>query len=563
MAQSFGAAILVTTLFVGLVAATSHAATPLDTAEQYYDDKKWDEALEAFDAITKQNPHHGFPWFRKARILLIKKRYSEAIEAYLECEQLGFSPKWTAIGLGFSHMGLEEVDEAARWFEKAVTIDPSMIGELPGYSEHLKPFLGPKRYTSIFGPEADESWSRVEGWRADLDFLYKVLKRSHYDFDVKTPQRTWDERVRELREQVPSLDDHEMALELAKIAALAGDGHTHLWPQFSERFSFHVLPLLLYPFEDGVFIRAAAPEYAELAGAKVIRIGAIPIEDLAEGVAEYHGHENPMHNRLLLPFELSTVEVLKQLGATDSADRVEITVEDGSGQQTSAVVESMAFRDPFHPKLSAPGWVSMNQDAEAELPLWLRNPEDVYWFKYLDRERIVYFHYDQIRHKEAESFDAFTDRLFDLVASHPGSAMVIDLRMNDGGSSDIYPPLVRKILAHPEINRKGQLFTIIGRTTYSAAMNLAADLESWTETLFVGEPTGSSPNFIGENKFFELPYSRLRVSVSDRYHQRAGSSTDKRIWIAPDLAAPMTARDFAENRDPAMNAILDYLRALR
>ena len=90
-------------------------------------------------------------------------------------------------------------------------------------------------------------------------------------------------------------------------------------------------------------------------------------------------------------------------------------------------------------------------------------------------------------------------------------------------------------------------------------MNLAVELESWTETLFVGEPTGSSPNFIGENKYFTLPYSGLRVSVSDRYHQRSGS-TDRRIWIAPDLIAEMSSEAFRKNEDPAMEAIKTYLR---
>ena len=185
-----------------------------------------------------------------------------------------------------------------------------------------------------------------------------------------------------------------------------------------------------------------------------------------------------------------------------------------------------------------------------------------YWFEYLENEQLVYFQYNRIVDDEGEPFGTFIERMFTFIEEHPVKALLIDIRMNDGGNSDLYPVLITHLIRHPEINQTGSLFTIIGRRTYSAAMNLAVDLEYWTNTLFVGEPTGSSPNFVGENKLFTLPNSKLRVSVSDRYHQRgASNSTDKRIWIAPHLPAELTAADFRNNVDPVLQAIRSYLAA--
>ena len=134
--------------------------------------------------------------------------------------------------------------------------------------------------------------------------------------------------------------------------------------------------------------------------------------------------------------------------------------------------------------------------------------------------------------------------------------LVVDLRHNGGGSSDLYKPLIQKILAS-EINKKGQLFGIIGRVTFSAAMNFTTDLEYWTNVTRVGEPTSSSPNFIGESRIFHLPYSNLRISLSDRMHQGgAGSSADRRIWVAPEIAIPLSSTEFAKGVDPAMDWIL-------
>ena len=559
-------------LHVGLVAAFVHpvlSATPtsLETAERYFDEGRWEEALTAFEFLTEENPYQGRLWWKKGQVLYQLKRYEEAIEAYLEANRLGHWPKWTAASLGFCYKALGEVEQSAHWFARSTSIDPSMMEELPRYSKtSLRTFLGAERAAVVFGPEADPDGSRVDRWRTDLAFLRDVLVRSHFDYDVRTSAEIWESRFAELYERIPDLEDHAIALELGRFAALAGDGHTNIWPQFSDGFSFLMLPLLLYPFEDGIFVRAAPPEYADLVGARLVSLGGVPTETLIEGASAFHGHDNPMHTLLQLPFILSTLEVLTLQGAATSVGGVEIAVQKPTEALVSRFVEARpwkeTFPEAFGAKLDASAWVRMNDGAEAPTPLWLRQPQDIYWFEELEDEGIIYFHYDQIHDKPDLPFEAFVERLFALVRTKPGTAMVIDLRMNDGGSSALYPPLVKQVLTHPEINQHGRLFTIIGRMTYSAAMNLAVDLEHWTETLFVGEPTGSSPNFIGENKSFTLPNSGLRVSVSDRYHQRAGS-TDKRIWIAPDLVAEMTSGDFARNHDPALEAIREFLAERR
>ena len=113
------------------------------------------------------------------------------------------------------------------------------------------------------------------------------------------------------------------------------------------------------------------------------------------------------------------------------------------------------------------------------------------------------------------------------------------------------------MIACPKINKRGKLFIVIGRRTFSAAQNAATLLERHTEAIFVGEPTGSSPNFIGEGVSFTLPYGNVFVSLSDLYWQ-SGWPRDRRKWIAPLLYTPPSFAAYRVNRDPAMEAILDY-----
>jgi hypothetical protein len=96
---------------------------------------------------------------------------------------------------------------------------------------------------------------------------------------------------------------------------------------------------------------------------------------------------------------------------------------------------------------------------------------------------------------------------------------------------------------------------VIGRLTFSAAVNLAADLERHTETIFVGEPTAAPPNHYGETQRLILPSSGISILYSSLYWQ-SGRPDDQREWIEPALPAPLSSGDYAANRDPALEAIL-------
>jgi tetratricopeptide (TPR) repeat protein len=78
-----------------------------------------------------------------------------------------------------------------------------------------------------------------------------------------------------------------------------------------------------------------------------------------------------------------------------------------------------------------------------------------------------------------------------------------------------------------------------------------------TDTLFIGEPTASSPNHYGDNAPLLLPNSKLTVRLSTLWWQEMDPD-DTRAWQAPDLAAELTFAGYRSGRDPAMDLILHY-----
>lgn len=262
----------------------------------------------------------------------------------------------------------------------------------------------------------------------------------------------------------------------------------------------------------------------------------------------------------MAPLYLARVEVLDALGVSKGLESVEVTVADASGQPTRVAVKPVPLSQVgWHGEHPA-NWVDMSREAQAPAPLWRRDPERFFTLEYLEPQQIVYAGFRAVLDEDHETVDQFSQRVIDLAESKPLRALVIDVRTNSGGNNFLGRVFFERLQASQVINQEGRLFVITGRETFSACQNFCNWLDLRTPARFVGEPTGSRPNFVGEGNPIMLPYCGLTVNASSRYWQDSVSE-DQRPWIAPDLAAEMTSEDYRTNRDPALEAIVEYLDA--
>ncbi len=235
---------------------------------------------------------------------------------FKQCQNTGYADRQVARGLGWSYAFKNDPAQAAYWFEQLITADPSWLERLRGDAT-LQKALGAKLHARVFGPELPLNISRVEGWRTDLAFLTKTLFGSHYNINIKTPSEVWSAKIKKVHDSIPKLTDKEVALELMKLTALAGDGHTYVVPQISESLNYHLLPVLIYPFKDGFFIRWGSG-YSNLVEMRVLNIEDKSIEQLIAETDAFQGHDNNLHHKWLAPVYLGMVEILKMLRETDS-----------------------------------------------------------------------------------------------------------------------------------------------------------------------------------------------------------------------------------------------------
>src|SRR3954469_731590 len=389
---------------------------------------------------------------------------------------------------------------------------------------------------------------KSKAWREDLDFLAEELPKRHVNLFHTMSQAQFAQAVSGLRERIPVLARHQVIVELARIIALIGDGHSRLDLSDGPQVAFRRYPLRLYLYSDGLFVQAS--DDAQALGARVVTVGDTPIAQAYARVRELVARDNEVWVQHVAPSLLVVPEVLHSLDLIADMQRARLTIEQPNQARTTIELQPCTSDAPVK-------WIDAAEQADAPLPLWLRAPENNFWFTYLSDSDTLYVQYNAVRDKPEETVAEFFDKVFTFADARQIDRFILDIRRNGGGNGYLNQPIIHGLIKRDRINQPGKLFTIIGRGTYSAALMLTDDLEKHTKTLFVGEPTGASPNMYGDAEKIVLPNSALEIWAS-ALHWVYSEPRDNRPWIAPDIPAALASDDYRARRDPALDAILRY-----
>jgi len=409
------------------------------------------------------------------------------------------------------------------------------------------------------GVHADEpapSMNRAD-WAADLDTLYTAMKTIHPNLHHKTDAATMDGAVAALHKQIATDSWPQYVTGLYRLLALVGDGHTTFYPVPAAGPGFDTrLPILTDVFADGVHVTAADAPYRDAVGGKVVAIDGRPMVEVAQTLMPYWAHENERWVVRWMPLIFSRPGYLHGTGIADGAisDPVVFRIEKDGRTRDFAVTPLPASVDSQRRKSS---WVHARDEAGIAHPTPLHGKDVPFDFTYLADKRAVYAVYRECADSDKETVAAFADRLFKFVDSNPVDKLIIDVRDNGGGDNYLNQPIILGMI-RSKVDRPGHLFVLTGRRTFSAAQNFVADAERLTEAIFVGEPTGSSPNLYGDAKQMELPHTHLHPMVATIYWELS-DPRDKRGWIFPDVPVPETFADYLAGRDAALEAALAYV----
>jgi hypothetical protein len=521
----------------------------LARAEMKTTAQEWTEAAALWEKLVEMNPPMPRFWDQLAQARKSAKDYRKAIPAFEKALELGAGyPFNAAYSIACCHAMLGEKEQALKWLERSLELGFRYLQQVRT-DEDLKSLHGDPRFTELAALDDVSKMSRDEGLRYDLWFLARELKRIHYNPYKHVTREEFDAYVKKLYDEIPKLTDPQVEVGIRKLMRMMGDGHTRIGPA-PDQISHLFVPAEFYLFTEGLFIVSAKPKHADLVGAQILRIGAHNVDHVMEAVDPVISQDNKMWPKALAPGTvMRNPRLLNGLGLIPEPDKMEITIHDAAGRTRTVILTA-----EMGPMVGGP---HIRKDATLPEPLYLKNRRANYWFEYLPEHKTVYFQYNAVADDPKEPLPKFCDRLFKFINENDVERLVIDMRWNGGGNNFLNRPIVQGLIRNDKINQRDKLFVIVGRQTFSAAMNGAAEIERQTNAIFVGEPTGSSPNFVGESVGFSLPYSKMQGTISDLYWQ-SSVAMDHRTWIAPLLYAPPSFELYRANRDPAMEAILRY-----
>lgn len=378
---------------------------------------------------------------------------------------------------------------------------------------------------------------RNEKWFQDITFLQKALPDKHKNLFFKINKEDFHEQIETLKSDIPNLNDDELTVTLSKIIASVGDAHTRV--NFD---SNKIFPFGFFLFKEGIYCINTTEAYRNALNKRLIKVNGIDVEDVLIELNKIVPSENEWHFRSQVTKYLIIPQVLKGLHLLEG-NEMEFTFADSKGelQIIKAIPENSRDIQTIAPK------------DNSELPLYLRNRNENYWFEYLQEDKVLYVNYNVCANSPDLSFRVFTEKVFATTPDNPVEKLVIDLRNNGGGNSLIFRPFLKKIQNHSRLNDPERLFVVIGRSTFSSAILNAIELKNSTKATFIGEPTGGKPNHYGEVRIMQLTNIGLSVTYSTNYFNY--SKVDSESFI-PDILLEPSFDDYYHGKDAVMESIL-------
>jgi hypothetical protein len=379
--------------------------------------------------------------------------------------------------------------------------------------------------------------SSVTPWQDDLAYLVQQMPLLHSLPYPGISLAEFNRNAADLSARAPTLSDPQIRTGLQALVASINDPHTTV--SWGSPSPFQFLPVTFYWFDEGMIVTAVPAQYQDLLGGKLISIGKVGFDDAIQRLTPLAAHDNDQWIKATIPgSQLVNTDFLFATGIIDNTDGAQIQVQMPSGDVVTDYVQAA----PAGPRINV---------YQGSLPLARQHTDRNYWATFLDGGATVYFQYNSCMEDPRQASADFLQQLDGMLAQNGVRRLIVDMRNNSGGLATILDPWIAKIAAS-RFNAPDRLYVMVGRATFSAAMEATDLFHDTTSATFVGEPTGAKPRFLLRRGDFALPYFGIRVSYSNGVE----GAKDYGSALIPDIQVPVTSADYMNGADPALDAIL-------
>ena len=510
-------------------------------ARALYESREWAALEPLAEQLVRDYPRDPENWLMLGRARSRLSKWAEAAPAWEKAGPLN----WYRIA--YTH--LQQGDRRA-----ALDVLRQTIFERRGFFRtelfdwpEFQPLHSEPEFMEMIGRPDTSGWTREQGWAYDVDFLYHETWRVNPDFRGLPMPAEVTRRYEQLKRDIPRLSDEEIFVRMEQMLAPLHQGHVALWAPPGNRY----LPLRFYAFPDGLYVIESAD--AGLYGSRVVAFGDVPADEALRRLAGTLSVDGDMQY-LWGVSRLAETAYLKGLGLAGSADSVRLTVQGRDGRTRAVTLATHAWEpEGRQDRLVAPAGVPA--------PLYLRQiaGQQMHWETPLPEHDALYVQVNNLVDEEEETLERFGLRLWEVLDSVRPRNLILDLRHNNGGTTSLYPELLRTLTAfsRPPGNR---VYVLIGRRSYSATGNFVTDLERLVDPIFVGEASSECCNLYGDPTGVRLPYSGTQGELT-ALKWMLSEPWDHRREISPEVPVQLTAADYFAGRDPVMETVFRMIAA--
>jgi len=434
----------------------------------------------------------------------------------------------------------------------------------------------------------------VEEALEDTRYLFQRLKKIHPNIFFNLTREEAEEEFNRLREKISSRkrwSKRELFRSLAPFVAGFRDAHTGLvlYPQYREFVAKggEVIPLLVEFTGEEILIVSRLDGAKIPAGARLLSIDGISARKIRKEIIETTSYERIEYALAwagrLFPLHLWGLFNVK------APYRVEYLLPEGEEVRTT--------------QLKGISAEEYNRGKEEVLSLIGEA-----WALSFPREGVGLLTVNTFSGEKGREFEEFLRDSFQEIERKGAQALIIDLRRNTGGSTDLSerlysyvsdrpyrnfaqvkvnysdPVLKKRKVFNPitlfkvkvlgksvvtfnnELNPpgknplrfSGKLYLLIGPMTFSTGVDFAALIKDIGPGLVVGAETGGLPSCYGDTFWSNLPNSGLSLKTSYKHFLRPGGFDDGR-GVRPDIPVDWSQLDLLNGEDPALEKVLEEI----
>ena len=384
-----------------------------------------------------------------------------------------------------------------------------------------------------------------------MRLLAQQLEAIHPDLFAGVPRARFRSAVDSAAARADELEENELLVELDAHRRAAGyrqRAHRHLprRPAAPPRPPLLSAPPVRIRRRDVCRRREGSDG---LVGARITAVGGIPYADVAKRVRPLVPHDNASNLQGYLPHFLLTAEVLDGLGIAKVGPTEFTFTQRGKSRTVTLSPVTVpayisAFRDPHY------GHYPSILPRRKPTPMYLSRSASTIGSERLREGRAVFFGFNVVSEP-----GGLGNRLTKLAKGPKVKRVIVDLRLNGGGEQ----PDVRQLLGaltDSSVNRKGRLFVLIGRATFSAAGELRRRRRPLDEGDVRRRADRRRRRDLRRHRFGAAPEERdQRAHRGEVLELRQGAG-DKRLAVNPDRRVNVTVADFLAGRDPVLAAAL-------